>query len=624
MKKIQLLNIIAIMLICILGMQSTAFSAPSAAEPLSSDDEVEMVELRTTRSKTYQLPSGSFKYVGYAEDIHYIDSEGAFVEINNNVTNSIDRDGYKYGNTANSWRTYFSDQLSNPNAIILEKDNYVLSFCMPSANRQVSVEKTVDMNVSGDSFYGDLHSDNRAIIYKDAFTDADVVYTVKTSGVKEDIVLKSATAPRSFEFALTADELAAIEKDGTIHFQDKAGKDVFHIGLLYMVDANGKYSESVSCSIKQAKSGYTLIITASDEFLDAEDTIYPVTIDPSVMVTGVASTFDTCVDQQYPSSNYYLSQNLWTGGALGTNAMRSYIKFTLPTNITASQVTRAYLNIKKNAYETPTIKAYRVTSSWTSSSVTWNNKPGFTETYMSSVASNYLGDWYHMDTTEIVYKWLAGSYTNYGFVLKEPNELSSSQKTRFYSSDAPSPNKPELVIYYVNSIGSRPYQATSRYDVNCMGYAVEYGDFIDMIDLGISVVEMNGKTTSQLLSYIDGKSQDWMDDHLSSSGYAPISAYDSNINTASPGWFRVVLRVGFIDFNGNGVFDTSEVWDYHWWYQTTDNYGTWADKPGSTPSRLQTGSNGIDPASLVWSTGYFNYNSTGEYYQIRDSRSIGW
>ena len=64
------------------------------------------------------------------------------------------------------------------------------------------------------------------------------------------------------------------------------------------------------------------------------------------MVTGESSTFDTCVDQQYPNSNYYLSENLWTGGAYNTNAMRTYIKFTLPTNIHANTVTSAYLRIK--------------------------------------------------------------------------------------------------------------------------------------------------------------------------------------------------------------------------------------------------------------------------------------
>ena len=50
----------------------------------------------------------------------------------------------------------------------------------------------------------------------------------------------------------------------------------------------------------------------------------------------------------------------------------------------------------------------------------------------------------------MVKNWRIGTYPNYGFVLKEPSETTSTQKTKFYSSDAPSPNKPELVINYTN------------------------------------------------------------------------------------------------------------------------------------------------------------------------------
>ena len=51
----------------------------------------------------------------------------------------------------------------------------------------------------------------------------------------------------------------------------------------------------------------------------------------------------------------------------------------------------------------------------------------------------------------MVKSWMNGTYVNNGFILKEPSETNSSQKTKFYSSDAPSPNKPELVINYSSS-----------------------------------------------------------------------------------------------------------------------------------------------------------------------------
>lgn len=449
MRKTQLLKLIAILLVCVLGMQSPALAnSTDHTSTTAYGEEIELEELRTTDSKTYQLSDGSFQYVGYADDVHYKDSNGKFAEIDNSITNSAEKDGYAYTNTANSWRAYFSNQLSTSKAVLLETDDYSLSFSMPSANQPGTAKKSVDIADPECSYYEDKKSDNRAVVYQEVLTDVDVVYTVKTLGIKEDIVLKNAAAPHSFEFALTADELTAVEKNGTIYFQDRAGDDIFHIGSLYMIDTNGKCSESVTCSIHQVKNGYSLVISASEEFLNAEDTVYPVIIDPSIMVTGSSDTFDTCVDEQYPSSNYYSSENLWTGGATGTNTMRTYIKFTMPSNITASQVTSATLRIKKREYQTPTIKAYRVTSNWSSSSVTWNNKPSYTTTNGTGTITLDTGSWYKLDTTTLVKYWLAGTYSNYGFLLKEPSETNSSQKTKFYSSDAPSPNKPELVINY--------------------------------------------------------------------------------------------------------------------------------------------------------------------------------
>lgn len=457
MRKTLLLKLIAILLICVLGMQSAALANPTGnTSSLAYGKEIEIEELRTTDSKTYQLSDGSFKYVGYAEEVHYKDSNGKFADIDNSITGSAEKDGYTYTNKANSWRAYFSSQLSVSKAVLLEAGDYSLSFNMPSASQQNAAKKTADMTEHADSYYEDKKSDNRAVIYQEALTGVDVVYTVRTSGLKEDIVLKNAAVPHSFEFVLTADGLTAVKRDGTVYFQDREGNDIFHIGSLYMIDSNGKYSESVTCSIQQVKNGYSLVISASEEFLNAADTVYPVIIDPSIMITGTSNTFDTCVDEQYPSSNYYASENLWTGGATGTNTMRTYIKFTMPSNITAAQVTSATLRIKKREHKTPTIKAYRVTSSWSSSSVTWNNKPSYTTANGTGTITLDTGSWYKLDTTTIVKYWLAGTYSNYGFLLKEPSETSSSQKTKFYSSDAPSPNKPELEVVYSLETGPTP------------------------------------------------------------------------------------------------------------------------------------------------------------------------
>jgi len=445
----------------------------------------EIEELREINSKTYQLSDGNCEYVAYAEDIHYKDADGNLKEINNEISDKPSKEGYTYCNTANAWHTYFADSLYEKDAIVIEKNNHRITFSMVGAQVQSKATKSSSLNKSDSIFDEMLANDNRTVVYKNALQNVDISYTVRTSGLKEDIILRDISSPNEFEFYVTTDGLSIIEKEGSVSFVNSEGQNMFQLAPMYMEDAGGKYSDKVDYTIEENDGGYIIKIIADKDFLNASDTKYPVIIDPSVMITGSSVTFDSCVDQQYPTSNYYLSQNLWTGGLYGTNAMRTFIKFTLPTNIAARNITSAYLRIEKNAYSTPGIKAYRVTGNWASSSITWNNQPGYTTTYASTTASNDSGYWYRMYTTTMVKKWIDGVYNNYGFVLKEPSESNTNQKTRFYSSDAPSPHKPELHIVY--SIPTANYvsikKATDR------TFREEYPSYTTKIDNYISAID---------------------------------------------------------------------------------------------------------------------------------------
>ena len=319
---------------------------------------------------------------------------------------------------------------------------------MPNAKEQAKAMKSNALKKSNKNLEKEFSEDDRTVVYKDVLPGVDIAYTVKTNVLKEDIILNDPSATNVFEMDILAKGVSMVERDGGVFFIDSEGNKVFRLTPLFMIDANGKYSEDVTYTIEPSKKGGKITITADRDFLDAADTQYPVIIDPSIMVAGTSDTFDTCVDEQYPNSNYYLSENLWTGGKTGTNTMRTYIRFDLPANIRGANVTSAYLRIKKRDYATPTIKAYRVTGSWVSNAVKWSSKPGYTTTNGTGTIALDTGSWYKLNVTTLVKNWMSGTYVNHGFLLKEPSETSTTQKTRFYSSDAPSPNKPELVINY--------------------------------------------------------------------------------------------------------------------------------------------------------------------------------
>lgn len=610
-----------------------SFSTPVTAGEAASlsvstaTEKVEVISKRDVYSKTYLLPDGSYQYVSYAEPIHYKDKTGSYTEIDNKISDAVKAEGYKYTNTANMWNAYFSEKLGTPDAVKMTDGTHQISFSFVGETGSVPVVKTVDVaKVSSEKQLSEYHkrlsADDRAVIYTDVMDQVDIAYTVQTGALKEDIILKSKPASATFRFRLMTNGLILRENAGTVGLYTDSGKEVFAFMPLYMEDANGKRSDSVTLAYNSIKNGYELTVTADPAFLNASDTVYPVVIDPSVMVTGADVTYDAYVDELYPDDNYYLSNSLWTGGELDNNAMRTYLKFDLPLYLSSNQITSAYIYLLKKDCQTPTIRAYRANGSWDSSSLTWNNKPSFSSLDYSSTATNTVGDWYGLDVTTIVKDWLAGTNSYYGFVLKEPYEAYRMQRTEFYSSDAPSPNKPELVINYIDLYyGSRPYQSTTRYDINCLGYALEVAEDIQGFEFGVQDIDMDGFPLAVMEDYVADclvgmmYSEDWF---VGSENWA-YSSYDEDVNQ---GWYKIAFRVGFLDDNGNGIFDYTEHWDFHFWYQTSS--GDWADKPGNLSSRLHLDTKDIDPTSLHWENGAFSYNSEGRFFQIRDIRDVVW
>ena len=453
-KLIALLLCVALSLSFSVPVTATGTQLGAAGE---MQERTEIISKREVYSKTYLLPDGTYQYVSYAEPIHYQDSVGNYVEINNKISDAVRAEGYKFTNTSNSWNVHFSDKITDENAVKMTDGEYEIAFSFAGQVASAPVARATDIAKTRSTkqlsqYHKALSTDDRAVIYTDVADRVDIAYTVRTGALKEDIILNAKPASGVFKFKLTTNGLILKEKAGTVALYDALGKEIFEFAPLYMEDATGKRSNSVSLAYSSVKNGYELTVTADAEFLNAPDTVYPVVIDPSVMVTGENVTFDTYVSEEYPEDNNNWAESSWTGGKKNINAMRTYMKFAMPSDVYASQVTSAYINILKKDYQVPTIKAYRVTADWSSSEVTWNTKPSFSTQNYSSVAANTTGDWYSLDITNMVACWLSGAWPNYGVILKEPSESVSEKMTEFYATDAPPEYIPKLVINYISVI----------------------------------------------------------------------------------------------------------------------------------------------------------------------------
>ena len=129
-----------------------------------------------------------------------------------------------------------------------------------------------------------------SLTYKDVFPDTDLLYTAYGYNLKEQIVVNAPQAGYHYSFLLNLDSLTAEKnEDGSISFLDADGTPVYEIPIPYMEDDAGVISEDVSFTLSETEAGLVLTVQANTEWINNEDRVFPVKIDPSfTIVSGKA------------------------------------------------------------------------------------------------------------------------------------------------------------------------------------------------------------------------------------------------------------------------------------------------------------------------------------------------
>jgi hypothetical protein len=409
----------------------------------------ELTELRTEKSKTFELSDGQRELVCYGEAVHYEDASGVYQDIDDSIVTDarqIDGSTYAFRNGANAFTARFGASATDPRLVMIEYQGTSIAFG-PAGARGAAAKKTTDVKSEAltDMTYGE-----NLVGYPEVYPGVDLFYELKTYGVKEYLTLRRPNAKNEFTFNLVLKGLTPKEADGRITFVNGRGETLFWLAEPVAVDNAGVATKDVAYSISGKGSAYKLTVTVSPAYLADADRAYPVIVDPDFMITGIADTFDTYVSSRYPRSNYTYHAYLRTGRDDAYYTRRTYLRFDLTDalGIGADNVTAAYIRIEKYSGATPVITAYRNTGSWSSGTVTWNTMPAYTTSEHSTTAYNDSGSWWRMYNLTVVKKWLNGTYPQYGWVIRDATESGTSQWTTFYSCNSPSPHKPELHIQY--------------------------------------------------------------------------------------------------------------------------------------------------------------------------------
>jgi hypothetical protein len=160
---------------------------------------------------------------------------------------------------------------------------------------------------------------------------------------------------------------------------------------------------------------------------------------------------DSMLNRYSGTTNYGTSSQLMVNYG-SSRAVRGIVEFEGLSAISkGSTVNSAVIELYSRA-NSPNdyFGIYRVNAAWQEMTVTWSNQPEHYATAYAKVLVPTTGT-YKWDVKTLVAEWVAGTYVNYGFILKRDNEEASSWPYFCSSDHATADWRPKITVDYTPS-----------------------------------------------------------------------------------------------------------------------------------------------------------------------------
>lgn len=446
----------------------------------------EVTELREASVKHFAMTDGSYRAVSYASPVHRKDANGVWQNIDNRLSLQNVK-GTEFYATSDQRTMFAKSFTANTPVFLLSENDYMIGMAFVS-NQLDASESVTPMGAPTitnaaerveTTYYDTLEEasaiDNRSsITYANIKANTDLEYVLIGNDVKENIVVKSPGTRYEYTFMLGLIGLnATLEASGDIAITDiVTGERKYTIPAPFMYDASGEVSRDVAYTLNtNADGSYTLKITASTAWINAEGRTFPVKIDPSVLVE--MPEMDTYMDVNYPEDVNGTSATLTV-----SSDATAYIKLAMPSLPSDAEITSATLYTKKySAYGSVYVSARRVTGYW-SESTPGAGAPYYSATTLDSATiSPYSGTVASFDITSAATAWDSGT-ANYGIALVGESEyvgdsvlLESMETWTIDGNDDATGSY--MIIYYTQYIPDGVYAFESTYDDSDMWLTVK-------------------------------------------------------------------------------------------------------------------------------------------------------
>ena len=447
------------------------------AENALEETVFEVTELREESVKHFRLPDGTFVAAQYNNPVHYLDENGKWQDIDNTLTDS----GSDIS-TSNAKIKFAKHIPGNENVFTLQNDNYKITMSLEGAIKKtkgVATNTVTEFDESATVLQKKMTLDKLTsrVMYTDILDGVDLEYVLTSGSIKENIIVKEKADEYAYTFTLKLNNLTAVLDDsGGVIISKKDGTTVYSIPAPIVFDADGEYAEPEDAvyTLTSLGSGkYSLTVTVSSTWMNAEERAFPVTVDPTLKDYSYFTMSDTYINSGSPDDTFTSNAYLYLGNRSNQTQYVLMMLQSINGLPVGSKITKLtlelYLN-KKSISKDRKLYARRVTSTHnTLAGISWNT--GVTasdEIYdYTTVGVNDTENTYTLDLTQMYYDWERTGDSKIVHISLESN--TSREYVVVSSEEFSSSTKPKFTVEYINTLGIEDYFSYSTHSVGDAG-----------------------------------------------------------------------------------------------------------------------------------------------------------
>ena len=413
----------------------------------------EVVGLRTADRKVFDMSDGTEQAVFYSGAVHVFDGAAdAFVDADAGFV--CESDGRHYAGGGDRFRVRFSAG---------EENSELFSFACGEHGITVSARENGRQRSRGTTpvLLGADGGGEERLVYSGVQGGSDYEYSVVGNGVKENIVVRERAEEYRYSFIIHPANVTFRPDDGgkrIAFIANGTGEEVFFIPAPFMTDGSGAVSTDVSYITETAANGNLILTIAADSgWMNAEDRIFPVVIDPQIQVSGASavSTYSSYGGNLYGSY-------LHTVGVDGCcRAGRMYMTLRMPALPRNPEIKKAELVLRQSSGTgvcgcNAAIGLYRADGAIAAGERAPDAGAGLID--YAKMRTGYCEDGevigYTFDITSVVDQLCGDGEDTARLVLKAVDEDSGCGCSAvLYGSGYGGENAPQLVITYASGYG---------------------------------------------------------------------------------------------------------------------------------------------------------------------------